>query len=283
MTRNLAQRSVDYLKWRRLLRSCTLDPDELPKPLASPHGSDYFIVGCPRSGTSLVAALLFRPPDSVVCMEPWDGLRAPPVELFASLRQEIADTGRLRRGRLDIDQLDQGVVAWSRDGAASSGLVVSEDYQMAVKWPGFWRYLSLLPDTRFIVCLRHPVEVLQSLERVGGRLSRGLEYDVAFHRSMNEILLRSTDNLAVRRALFYEYVHARILPYLHRANVFTLRYERWASEPEELLSEISSFLGIQPLFMRGVEPVVRPLPDRPDLRELVNEHCPSAAGFGYVL
>jgi hypothetical protein len=37
------------------------------------------------------------------------------------------------------------------------------------------------------------------------------------------------------------------------------------------------------LFMRGVEPVVRPLPDRPDLRELVNEHCPSAAGFGYVL
>ena len=86
-----------------------------------------------------------------------------------------------------------------------------------MKFPAFWRYLDLLPDTRFLVCLRNAVEVVRSYAHTGGRLQQGLDYDVPFNREMNEHLLAQTDDLAVRRVLLYDYIHQRMLPHLHRS------------------------------------------------------------------
>ena len=64
-------------RWERFLQALPLDPSELEVPLAPPGRDDFIICGCPRTGTTLLAAVLFQPPRMVTCMEPWDGMRPP--------------------------------------------------------------------------------------------------------------------------------------------------------------------------------------------------------------
>ena len=269
-------------RWRRFLRSLPLDPDRLPVPLPAPGERDFIICGSPRSGTSLAAAALYQPPRAIVAMEPWDGMRLPPAELFASLREEIARTGSLRRQRLDVRALrEDGAVRWVREGEGTEPVEVEDPYLLGVKWPAFWRYLELLPETRFLVCLRDPVEVVTSFRRSGGYLGRGLNRDVAFNRRMNDELRRETRRFAERRALLYEYVNARIASHLSRPNVLPVRYERWFTDREGLMREVSAFLGVElgpgDVRIRAPEP-----PDASDEDlELIRRHCRSAEALGY--
>ena len=268
-------------RWKKILASCRLDPASMPNPLPSPGPRDFIIAGCPRTGTSLVAAVLHQAPEIVTVMEPWDGLRMEPAELFASLRDEIVDSGRISRGRLDLDALREGVVSWQRDGEATFDLEVADGFVLGVKWPTMWQYLDLLPETKFVITLREPVEVITSFERVGGRLSQGLEYDVRFNAAINEELSVATSDRAVRQALLYQTINSRILPHLGRENVFTVRYERWFEDPDRLLAELSGFLDA-PLTRSNVDIRLPPDNERPaPVVELVQQHVPVARELGY--
>lgn len=269
-------------RWRRLLASCDLDPDVLPGPVEQPGARDFIICGSPRSGTTLVAAMLFQPPTCVTVMEPWDGLRLPPAALFASLRDELA-RGSLRRGKLDVAALRAtGAVEWQAEGAAVAPVTVDDDFLLGVKWPGFWRYLEHLADTKFLVCVRDPVEVIASYAKVGGRLGQGLEYDVALHRRMNAELTAASDDPAERRVLLHDYVTARLAPHLGRPNVFVVRYERWFTDPDAMLAEIGDFLGA---CLRRPPGRVAPDPPRHGLTERevarIRRLCRTFATLGY--
>lgn len=271
-------------RWRRFLSELTLRPEDLPRPLETPGPRDFIICGSARTGTSLLSAALFTPPRIVTVMEPWDGMRRAPAELFASLRGEIARTGYLSRGRLDLGALsEEGRVRWTRDGGSVAPIVVDDDYLLGVKWPVFWRYLELLPDTKFLVCLRDPTEVVNSFAQAGGRVAVGLHYDIAFNREMNRSLEAATSDAALRRVLLFDYIHERIIPHLNRPNVLAVRYERWFSDPRGLLDEIGSFLG-EPL---GDSPAIvrRPIPLKlsPKERDLIRERCTTADLLGYSL
>jgi hypothetical protein len=275
--------SPRHRRWRRLLDTLTLDPDRLPRPVEAPTPLDFVICGCPRTGTALLTAMLFQPPQVVTVMEPWDGMRLPPAELFRSLRGELA-TGRLGRGRLDLSTLDRdGTVRWCRDGEIPHAVETTPDHLLGVKWPAFWRYLDLLPETRFLVCLRHPAAVVRSFARVGGRLAEGLDYDTPFNRTMNDALITATDDVAVRRVLLYDYVNQRVVPHLARPNVMAVRFERWFTEPDTLVAELAGFLGVE----------LRPDRARIGLAQdddagdaetlaLVRRHCRTAQALGYA-
>jgi hypothetical protein len=272
-------------RWRRFLRSLPLDLDHLAGPLAEPGPRDFVICGCPRTGTTLLAAALFQPPRVVTVMEPWDGLRLLPAELFASLRHELDTTGRLTRGRLDTEALTRdGAVRWCTEGQATIVADPQSGYLLGVKWPVFWRYLGLLPTTRFVVCVRHPFEVVRSFRQAGGRVGSGLQYDTRLNRSMNRELRSATRDLAVRRVLLYDYVHERVLPHLGRDNVFVVRFERWFEEPERLLGELSDFLGTD--VRHSPARVAAPrasTPLSPYEIEVVRRRCRTAAALGYSL
>jgi hypothetical protein len=276
--------SPSHRRWRRLLRSLTLDPDRLRLSMQQPGPRDFVICGAPRSGTSLLAAVLYQLPEVVTVMEPWDGMRLPPADLFAALRDEIAGTGWLRRGRLDVDALSsKGEVRWGRDREFPHAVTTSEDYLLGIKWPTFYRYLGLLPQTKFLVCLRHPVEVINSYSKQGGRLRHGLEYDIAFNRKMNEQLRSATDRDSVRRILLYDYVNLRLAPYTGRPNVFAVRYERWFEDKEGLLQELGRFLGTDLGPGKAVIRHPRPVDIPGSEVELIRRHCTSAAALGYEL
>ena len=199
--------------------------------------------GIPRSGTSLLAAALYQPPRVVTVMEPWDGLRLAPAPLFASIREEI------RSGSLGaVASTSRGSLpkAPSRGVATASSHTrcsVDDDYLLGIKWPAFWRYLDLMPATKFLVCVRNPASVIRSFKQQPGSLRGGFEYDVSFNRTMNRRLALATDDEALRRVLLYEYVARRIVPHINRPNVFIVRYERWASDAAGLLKDIGAFLG----------------------------------------
>jgi hypothetical protein len=250
--------------------------------VAPPGRRDFIICGIPRSGTTLVAAALWQPPSVVTVMEPWDGMRLPPSELFRSLRAEIERTGALGRGKLDVPALvSEGQVRWWAEGSTAVPVDVSSGYLLGVKWPAYWRYLDLLPDTRFVVCLRHPLEVISSFKRTGGRLARGLEYDTAFNQRMNRELASATDDPAVRRVLLFDWVASRVLPHLERPNVLVVRYERWFEDPAAVMEEIGSFLGIT---LRPDRLVIQPPGGHHLSAEevgLVAERCRAAEALGY--
>lgn len=277
--------SARYRRWRALLRSCDLDPDALPDPLPPPGPRDFVICGSARTGTTLLAAQLFQPPRIVTVMEPWDGLRLPPAALFASLREEIAG-GVLRRGRLDVQALrDCGDVRWVAEGSQPVPLSGNADALLGVKWPGFWRYLGRLPATRFLVCLRHPASVVASYRKIGGRVADGLEYDVAFHRNMNQQLLAATDDPARRRVLLFDHVAEHVLAHADDDNVLVVRYERWFDEPEALMEEVAAFLGVEGSLWPGPARVSRgtPAPPADEDVEAVARYCRTAERLGYDL
>jgi hypothetical protein len=269
-------------RWERFLHDLPLDPALLDNPLDSPGPNDFVMCGCPRTGTTLLAAVLFQPPRLVTCMEPWDGMRLPPAQLFDSIRREVETTGKLARGRLDVNELRRtGRVRWCPEGKAAD-VSLEPSWLLGIKWPGFWRYLGCLPDTRFIVCVRDPYEVVASFKAAGGRVAEGLQYDTRFNRELNGELLEMTDDPALRRVLLFDYVHRRLLPHLTRSNVLVVHYERWFDDQDALLGEISQFLGdnvtadqVRLTRPRSIDVL------SPRDRDLVARHSATAAELGY--
>ena len=276
--------SPDHRRWRRFSETLTLDPGRLPDPLEAPGPNDFFICGSPRTGTSLLCAALFQPPRCITVMEPWDGMRLAPARLFRSLRREMEETGQLRRGKLDVTTLNRdGGVRWCTEGVCSAPVRCPEDCLVGVKWPAFWRYLELLSATRFIVCLRHPFEVIASYRKAGGSLAEGFDYDIPFNRAMNAELRAGTRDGAIRRIRLYDHINARVLPFLERPNVLAVRYERWFTEPEAVLEELGDFLGAD---LRGNRARIQPPRQEGQLREeiqLIRAHCTTAERLGYAL
>lgn len=242
--RAVAPLSPQHRRWKQFLKQLPLDVDRLPRPLQAPTAQDFIICGSPRTGTTLLAAILCQPPQVTTVMEPWDGMRLAPAELFASLRQEIDRSGKLTRGKLDFQALqEQGEVRWCQEGESVIEMTGTDDYLLGVKWPAYWRYLALLPKTKFLITVRHPFGTIASYKKAGGRVAEGLQYQIKFNAQLNHDLSAATSNVALRRILLYDYVNMRILPYINKDNVFVVRYERWFTESQKLIDELSDFLG----------------------------------------
>jgi hypothetical protein len=264
-----------------------LDPDTLPQPLAPISDRDFLIAGCPRTGSSLVTAALHQPPNVVTVVEPWDGMRLPPADLFRSFRDEIDRDGAITRGTMDFTSLlNEGKVVRVPEGTARTNVSVSERYQLGIKWPAFYRYLPMLPTARFVVCLRHPFEVIGSFKTQGGSLHEGLDYPTAFNRRVNHALRDRTGDWALRRIALFDEVHERVLPYLSRPNVFVVRYERWFTEHAKLMAELSGFLGLA----LGPGPATIRAPKNEGAsalsaaeKDAVRKHSTTAARLGYDL
>lgn len=271
------------LRWTLFDRSLSLDPAKLPRPVAAPGPRDFVICGAPRTGTTLLCGLLYQEPKVVTVMQPWDGLRKPIDRLFAELRKEIA-SGRLSSGRLDLAALrETGALVPLSTATKSFPVTVDDDYLLGVKWPVFQRYVELLPETKFLVCARHPAAVVASYTRGAAnpglrRFAKGYPNPNRFNREMVRRLRKATDD-AQRRLLLFDYHYERVIPQLGRKNVMVVHHERWYTEPGALLAEIGDFLGV-PLHPGHVHIEGRPPLDDPDAETILRRSL-TARFLGY--
>ncbi|QDV06945.1 Sulfotransferase domain protein [Planctomycetes bacterium Poly30] len=252
----------------RELARCSLELETARAALEGEDGvaaeaRNVVICGCPRSGTSLLAAMLHQPPRMMTAMEPWEGLRFPPHEVFRWLRTEWAG-GRLPSTRLDVRLLEaEARVAWTREARSYRVTPANPGAPVGLKWPCYWQLLGSSKSLKFLVCVRDPASVVSSMGRQPGRLRMGLDHDVPFNHDLHRRLLQSASTEEQRRVAHYDEVYERVLRHAQDSNVMLVRYERWFEDPADLLEEISTFLGADLAHPRvrlrgGAEPHLAP-------------------------
>jgi hypothetical protein len=204
----------DYARWPALQ-----GPDSRNSPI--------FIVGFPRSGTTLLEQML----DAHPALQSMD--ERP---FFNILSDQLADHGI--DVPMDLGQLDQYACDELRKGYLS--LVCAKirrrwDTQLVDKNPLNMLSLPfihrLFPDAKFILALRHPCDVLVS------------NYMQNFRAAVLAVACASMEGLA------HAYVTA-MESWLHhvevfKPNVFVSRYEDLVADPAAQTRRIADFLGLE--------------------------------------
>ncbi len=148
---------------------------------ASPRPSVVFLLGVPRSGTTLFRVMLaghpelWSPPEMVLA--PFTTM----AERRAALDVRFWEKGGLRRALMDLEGLDAEAARAREDSL--EGLTVDEAYafirsrlgnrllvdkcpHLAANPEPLARLAALFPDARYLLIVRHPGSVIRSLENM---------------------------------------------------------------------------------------------------------------------
>lgn len=243
------------------------------------------LTGLPRSGTTLLTALLDDPPRSVALGEPrwqaqWRRHNAPDPAAFAAYLVE--DFTRIRAALLRGETVEDRIATDGRPltnylqgGMRSFALrprrveALTPGFRLVMKWPAL--YTAVLPALvatgvfRIVALLRHPLATLRSWNATDFPIARGrLPVGEPFWPELAE-LCGSERPLAEKQACIWELFAARYLALVDRITL--LRYEDLVADP----AAVAARLGLD--FAEG--PVVKAAP-RP-LRDSVAEQEAAAA------
>lgn len=193
-----------------------------PPPERFDRAAPVFLVGFPRSGTTLLDTLLMGHPEAHVLEE---------VPLLESLMERIGDIDRLAAlGEAEIAELRALYFARLDETAppAAGALVVDKLPLNILAAPLIHR---LFPDARFILALRHPCDTVLS------GFMQGFEFNEAM---ANFLDLGDAARLYDLVLGFWRHCRA-ILP----LTVFETRYEQLVVDPEAVMRPLLGFLALE--------------------------------------
>lgn len=202
--------------WRRALES-RLTARPLAQRLAPADWTPVFIVGLPRSGTTLVAELLARHPE--VCNRgelPW----------LANLAQQPALAGQPSRAVLE------------RIAAAYAAQLRQDDsdaHWFIDKQPLNFRYVDLMlalwPHAKIVHCRRNARDTALSL------------WSQSFHEEVQGYAYDFADIAVVMRDCERLMTHWRKF---HAASIRDVHYEHLVADPEPTIAELATWLELPP-------------------------------------
>ena len=212
--------------WNRgaFRRTSNLLLAEVPESRSADRGHEIiFIVGLPRSGTTLVEQVLASHPEVEGAGELPDLPLALAEDLQkrgGSLAQWLHETTVHERQRIGEQYL-------RRTSRWRQGKHICTD-----KLPGNWMYIgairAILPDARIICCRRDPLETCFSCYR---HLLQGNEYS----RSFNDLA-----------DFWRDYDHAvKYWQNAHPTHVYEHVYENLISDPETSIRSLLDFCGLR--------------------------------------
>lgn len=205
--------------------------------------SPVFVLGAPRSGTTLLRVMLaghprlFSPPEMVIA--PF----ATMAERRAKLNERFWEKGGLRRALMEIKGLDVDaakslelslddrtvpeVYAWLME-ALGERILVDKCPHLSAEPSALDRLARWFPDARWVWIVRHPGSVTRSIENM----------------PMAEVMLQGYAPDA--RSIWY---HAnrtiqRFLTSVPRDHQVTVRYEDLVTNPRPALERVCTTLGI---------------------------------------
>ncbi|TDJ33414.1 MAG: tetratricopeptide repeat protein [Gammaproteobacteria bacterium] len=207
------------------LRS-TFNPEFFPahRHRGSRSNKPVFVVGMPRSGSTLISQIISAHPEAISV-----GERTDLPELIAQLESEKGGpyarwAGDL--GEADLQRLATGYLSRVTRQCPNALRVVD-------KLPGNWQHLGLIallfPRARVIVCERDPCAVAWSCYSHKFDRGQSFTYDLE-HIAMYYHVYR--------RAMDY---WIRILP----LQIKVVSYEKLVEDPEKIIHEIIDFCGLE--------------------------------------
>ena len=216
--------SLEQLKYMRLLRSDSLSSNIAPKSSLPPGFSKpIFVVGMPRSGTSLVETILTNDNSIASC-----------DELIYLERSIYRFCSTSLSGRLSITQstLDS-VRSYYYYLLYQARPDVFGKYQYHVdKMPCNFRFVNIIlkafPGARVVYTMRHPLDNILSMYREF--FASGLEYSYSLDDSLS----------------FYLLQHKLMQKWLDRypSQIFTCSYESLVTHPSQTISDLCDYLCI---------------------------------------
>lgn len=208
--------------------------------MTSPPPRFHFISGLPRSGSTLLAAILRQNPRLHA------GMSSPVASLFATMVQQFAagtefgavitheQRRRLVRGLFDAYYADQ----------ADKQVVFDTNRLWCARMPAL---KDLFPDAKVIACVRNVAWVMDSLER----RYRANPYELT--RLFNDETERNTvysrvDTLAQRtRLVGFPWTALKEAFYgEHAQSLLVVEYELLAQAPQQVMPLIYRFIGAEP-------------------------------------
>lgn len=207
----------------------------------------HFISGLPRSGSSLLGALLHQNPRF------YANISGPVGSMFNVLLGNMS--GRNEFSVFLTDDLRQrvlrGIFSSYYDGLTDAEVVFDTNRYWCTRLTAL---KTLFPDSRIIACVRDIRWVLDSVERLVRR--NAFQPSSIFNYSSDGTVYTRVENLlrndglvgyaynALKEAFFGE----------DNANLMLLRYETLVSDPARALARVYQFIG-EPVFEHDFEHV----------------------------
>jgi hypothetical protein len=194
-----------------------------------------FIIGLPRSGTTLLSALLNNSPDVICPSEPWLLFA---LEQLGDVRDgHLADSNLIRQatkdffGQFDVDSLKSAAaLAIYRKIAKKHGKALFID-----KTPRYYHLYENIrvwfPNVPLIILLRNPFAIAASVKTTW---------------NINISSLISSGNLSHCHVLDWVVGVPKLVEITRCARAFTMRYEQLVASPEEWMSRLFRFLQVRP-------------------------------------
>ena len=184
-----------------------------------------FVAGLPRSGRSLLCALLRQNPRFVATTN------SPAKAVFAQIR-DLTQTGAIAREILAPAQ-KSALLRGTIDAVFHDRPLDSTVFDANPDWLGHTDALvRLYPLCRFIICVRNPAAIVNSLQLAGPLPADG-----------GNLANRVARLMAADGMVGAEIGHLRdALSGAHAERMFVLDYDRLADDPEEVMDVLYEFL-----------------------------------------
>jgi sulfotransferase len=209
----------------------------------------HFISGLPRSGSTLLAALLRQNPRFVA------GMSSP---VYAVFRSMLAETSARNEGSVFIDNdVRKRLLAAVFDAfyaeVAPETVIFDTNRGWTTKLPAL---VELFPDAKVICCVRNPAMVLNSVER----LVRRNAYEVSgiFNFDSGGTVYSRVEGLVSAAGMFgFAYNALREAVYGEQSDrLLLVRYETLTTNPLGTLAAVYGFIGeeLHPHDPKHIEP-----------------------------
>jgi hypothetical protein len=224
-------------------------------PVAGTLTRPVFVIGCGRSGTTVMGEMLSKHPALAYLFEPRDiWSYEPRTDIWSERAEQLG--GRLELGADDVRPETTAKIAkafaaelWLQRGTILVEKLPINSFRIA--------YIhAMFPDARFILMLRHGLEVARSIAKLA---PRGLWFghedykwrllsDLARTNGDRRLVeLCTSDELRGLLEWRMSVLAARTaLERLPRGRWIEIRYEDLVAEPLAVCGQLEAFLGVPP-------------------------------------
>ncbi|MHC2247665.1 nodulation protein NoeE [Bradyrhizobium elkanii] len=208
-----------------------------------------FLLGLPRSGTTLLAHLLQQHPEITAPPEPWLMLA---LEAFGRVdHRHPAGTSLIETATSEfLGRIDRAAVSRAFADAAYGAYLSSAGKRIIVdKTPRYWMvldYLDLLyPEAPHILLMRNPYAIAASLKSTWGVPLQAKSSRSVSLSSLADLMLRLPDVIASSLADLVLGL-PKLAAHRDRRQTMVVQYERLAACPEEEIQRLIAGLGCDP-------------------------------------